>query len=77
VIRGAGNSWRLLGLQQAGDHYADASSTLPTSGLTGSQCFYSCRSLAGGNGTAWSSSNVAYTYMRIDKAGQSGYLTAA
>lgn len=50
---------------------------MPTSGLTGSQCFYSCRSLAGGNGTAWSSSNVAYTYMRIDKAGQSGYLTAA
>ena len=33
--------------------------------------------LVGGNGTAWSSSNVNYTYMRIDRAGQAGYLTAA
>lgn len=27
--------------------------------------------------TAWSSSNVGYTYMRIDRAGQTGYLTAS
>ena len=57
--------------------YADASWALPSSGLTGSQCFYSCStSLVGGNGTAWSSSNTSYTYLRIDKAGQAGYLTA-
>ena len=56
---------------------ADATWALPTSGITGSQCFYSCRALVGGNGTAWSSSNVGYTYMRIDRAGQAGYLTAA
>ena len=57
--------------------YADSTWALPTSGITGSQCFYSCRSLVGGNGTSWSSSNVNYTYMRIDKAGQAGYPTAA
>ena len=57
--------------------YADATWALPSSGITGSQCFYSCRALVGGNGTAWSSSNVGYTYMRIDRAGQTGYLTAA
>lgn len=57
--------------------YADSTWALPSSGLTGSQCFYNCRALVGGNGTAWSSSNVAYTYMRIDRAGQVGYLTAA
>jgi hypothetical protein len=39
--------------------------------------FNSCRSLVGGNGTAWTSSNASYTYMRIDEAGQAGYLTAA
>ena len=55
----------------------DSTWALPTSGITGSQCFYSCRALVGGNGTAWSSSNVGYTYMRIDRAGQTGYLTAA
>ena len=42
-----------------------------------SQCFYNCRSLVGGNGTVWSSSNVSYTYMRIDTASTPGYLTAA
>ncbi len=57
--------------------YADATWALPTSGITGGQCFYSSKALVGGNGTAWSSSNVSYTYMRIDKAGQPGYLTAA
>ena len=57
--------------------YADSTWALPSSGITGSQCFYSCRSLVGGNGTAWSSSNTGYAYMRIDKASTPGYLTAA
>ena len=47
---------------------------LPSNGISGSQSFYSCSSLAGGNDTKWSSSN---TYMGIDRAGQAGYLTAA
>lgn len=55
--------------------YADSTWTLPSSGISGSQCFYSCNSLVGGNGTAWSSSNTGYTYMRIDAAGSPGYLT--
>ena len=42
-----------------------------------SQCFYNYRNLVGGNGTARSSSNVSYTYFRIDAAGAPGYLTAA
>ena len=50
---------------------------LPTSGISGMQCFYNCKKLVGGNGTAWSSSNTNYTYMRIDKAGTPGYLTSA
>mgnify|MGYP000035702391 CR=1 FL=1 len=57
--------------------YADSTWALPSSGISGMQCFYNCRSLIGGNGTAWSSSNTGYTYMRIDRAGQAGYLTAA
>ena len=58
--------------------YADSTWALPSSGLTGSQCFYSCStSLVGGNGTVWSSSNTGYSYMRIDRAGQAGYLTTA
>jgi len=57
--------------------YADASWALPTSGITGSQCFYSCSSLVGGNGTAWASNKTAYTYFRIDTAANPGYLTAA
>lgn len=56
--------------------YADSTWALPSSGISGSQCFYSCNSLVGGNGTVWSSSNTGYTYMRIDRAGQAGYLTA-
>lgn len=57
--------------------YADSTWALPSSGITGSQCFYSCStSLVGGNGTVWTSSNTGYTYMRIDRAGQAGYLTA-
>ena len=57
--------------------YADSTWALPSSGISGTQCFYGCRALVGGNGTAWSSSNVSYTYMRIDRTGQAGYLTAA
>ena len=56
--------------------YADSTWTLPASGVSGSSCFYNCRKLVGGNGTAWSSSNTLYTYMRIDRAEQAGYLTA-
>lgn len=55
---------------------ADASWALPTSGITGSQCFYSCSaSLVGGNGTAWASNKTAYTYFRIDTASTPGYIT--
>ena len=57
--------------------YADSMWALPSSGISGSQCFYSCRSLVGGSGTARTNSNAGYTYMRIDEAGQAGYLTAA
>ena len=57
--------------------YADSTWALPSSGISGMQCFYNCSSLVGGNGTAYSSSNTGYVYMRIDKAGQAGYLTAA
>ncbi|ERI04008.1 hypothetical protein [Atopobium sp. oral taxon 810] len=56
--------------------YADATWALPSSGISGSQCFYSCNALVGGNGTAWSSSNTSYVYMRIDATGTAGYLTA-
>ena len=57
---------------------ADASWALPSSGITGSQCFYSCStSLVGGNGTAWASNKTAYTYFRIDTASTPGYITAA
>ncbi|MBQ9000911.1 MAG: hypothetical protein IJ087_03560 [Eggerthellaceae bacterium] len=58
--------------------YANASWALPTSGISGSQCFYSCSTnLVGGNGTVWASSKTAYTYFRIDTASTPGFLTAA
>jgi len=58
--------------------YADNTWALPSSGISGSQCFYSCStSLVGGNGTVWSSANTGYTYFRIDEANHAGYLTAA
>lgn len=57
--------------------YADSTWALPSSGISGSQTFYNCKKLVGGNGTAWSSSNTGYTYMRIDAVGQAGYLTAS
>lgn len=56
--------------------YADSTWTLPSSGISGSQCFYNCRALVGGNGTTWSSSNVGYAYMRIDTASTPGYMTS-
>lgn len=58
--------------------YADPTWALPTSGISGSQCFYSCSTnLVGGNGTVWASSKTAYTYFRIDTASTPGYITAA
>ena len=56
--------------------YADATWALPSSGLSGAQCFYNCPNLVGGNGTAWASSKTGYTYFRIDKSRSPGYLTA-
>lgn len=56
--------------------FADAIWALPTSGISGSQCFYSCStSLVGGNGTTWASNKTAYTYFRIDTASTPGYIT--
>ena len=57
--------------------YADSTWALPSSGISGLQCFYQCSSLVGGNGTVWSSGNTGYTYMRIDATGTPGYLTSA
>ena len=57
--------------------YADSTWALPSSGLSGSQTFYNCSSLVGGNGTTYSSSRTGYAYMRIDAANSVGYLTAA
>ncbi len=57
---------------------ADASWALPSSGITGSQCFYSCStSLVGGNGTAWASNKTAYTYFHIGTASTPEYITVA
>lgn len=57
--------------------YADATWALPSSGISGSQCFYSCStSLVGGNGTTWASNKTAYTYFRIDRASTPGYITS-
>ncbi|SES70541.1 hypothetical protein SAMN05216348_10211 [Olsenella sp. KH3B4] len=58
--------------------YSDSTWTLPSSGLTGSQCFYSrFTSLVGGNGTVWATNKTAYTYFRIDPASTPGYITIA
>lgn len=49
-----------------------------SSGITGSQCFYSCSTkLVGGNDTVWASFKTAYTYFRIDTASTPGYITVA
>ena len=58
--------------------YADSTWALPTSGISGSQCFYSCStSLVGGAGTVRSSAATSYTYFHIDTASTPGYLTAS
>jgi hypothetical protein len=57
--------------------FADSTWAPPSSGITGPQCFYSCSSLVGGNGTAWASNKTAYSYLRIDTASTPGYMTAA
>ena len=52
---------------------ADSTWALPSSGISGSNCFYNCfTSLVGGNGTVWSGSNTGYQYMRIDAVGTPG-----
>ena len=57
--------------------YADSTWALPSSGITGSQCFYSCStSLVGGNGTVWASNKTGYTYFRIDTASTPGIYTS-
>lgn len=56
--------------------YADSTWALPST-ASGSGTFYNCRSLVGGNGTAYSTSAYGYARMVIDRAGQAGYLTAA
>lgn len=53
----------------------DPSWALP-SGVADIGCFTGCKSLVGGAGTAWSSSKTSGLYMRIDRAGAPGYLTA-
>lgn len=58
--------------------YAGSTWALPSSGLTGSQCLYSCStSLVDDNGTVWANSRTAYTYFRIDTASTPGYIAAA
>ena len=58
--------------------YADATWALPTSGITGSQWFYSCStSLVGGNGTVWASSKTACSYLCAEVAGTLGYIMAS
>ena len=53
--------------------YTDSTWALPSSGISESQCFYSCStSLVGGNGTVWASSKTGYTYFRIDAASMPG-----
>lgn len=71
-------SYTFSGCSRLTTIYADASWALPSSGLTGSQCFYSCStSLVGGNGTVWASNKTAYTYFRIDTASTPGYIMIA
>ena len=53
----------------------DASWALPKE-CVGSQTFYGCKALVGGNRTAFSSGNAGYAMMRVDAEGTPGYLTA-
>lgn len=55
---------------------ANSTWALPSSGITGSQCFYGCStSLVGGNGTVWANSKTTYAYFSIDTASTPGYIT--
>ena len=54
--------------------YADSDWELP-SDAEGYRTFQDCESLVGGNGTQWSYSKSGGEYLRIDRAGQAGYLT--
>lgn len=53
----------------------DASWALPK-GCAGSQTFYNCNALVGGNGTAFSSGKAGYAMAVVDREGSPGYLTA-
>lgn len=56
--------------------YTDVSWVLPTSGISGSRCFYLCfKSLVGSYGTFWASSEITYTYFHIGTTITPGYLT--
>ncbi len=58
--------------------YVDATWALPSTSITGQQCFYSCsRALVGGAGRVWSSSKTGYSCFRIGTASTPGYITAA
>ena len=56
--------------------YVDSTWAL-ASGASGMGTFYNCRSIVGGNGTAYSASAYGYARAVIDRAGQAGYLTAS
>lgn len=61
-----------------GDMLVASPPTLPMSGISGSQCFYSCSTLlVGGNGTVCASNKTAYTCFRIDTASTPGCITIA
>ena len=55
--------------------YVDADWALP-SGCTGNQCFYSCKSLVGGNGTARARGKIGGAYCAGSTDRQAGPLTA-
>lgn len=53
-----------------------ASEDFTTENVTsGGQMFYNCRNLVGGNGTAYSGSNITSAYAHIDEEGNPGYFT--
>ncbi len=53
----------------------DASWALPK-GCAGSQTFYRCKALVGGNGTAFDSGKAGHAMAVVDREGSPGYLTA-
>lgn len=42
---------------------------------SGNYTFGECTSLVGGNGTSYNSSNISYTYAKVDREGNPGYFT--